>query len=138
MKLRRVAKYMNSPRLHPRSGPNFFKKHDLAHVSPFEVGDPPPEWMASEAKAVWFRCATTLLAVGVLNPMDKFFFAIFCATYAQMQHSRRMMATPATETVQAEAERYIGDFGIHLNDMLLQMGFYSESDFEKFLREAIQ
>ncbi len=113
-------------------------KINFSHVSPFEVSDPPPEWMSSEAKSVWFRSASTLLAIGVLNPMDKLFFAIFCATYAEMLHARQTMATPGTKKVRAEAEQYIVAFGIHLNDMLRQMGFYSESDFEKFLHQTIQ
>jgi hypothetical protein len=38
----------------------------------------------------------------------------------------------------AKEEQSIVEFGYHLSEMLLQMGFYSESDFGRFLHEATQ
>ena len=94
--------------------------------------------MASEAKAVWFRCATKLFSIGVLKPKDGLFFAIFCATYAQIRNARRSMVTGATRKGRDDAEEYVVHYGPCLNEMLLEMGFHSELEFEQFALQAIQ
>jgi phage terminase small subunit len=106
-------------------------------MTPSGLGDPPPAWMPPEAKALWFRCATALFARGVLKPTDELFLGIFCATYARMQSARRSMSGGVTKQERAGAEKFVFDFATYLNDMLCQMGFHSESDFEQFLSKSI-
>jgi P27 family predicted phage terminase small subunit len=110
----------------------------LRYTSPLAIGDPPPDWLSREAKAVWLQGATALLASGALKPVDIRFFAIFCATYARMQTARQSMKNARTKKERAEAEKYVVEFEIHLLEMLLQMGFSSESEFERFVHRAIQ
>ena len=103
-----------------------------------EIPNRSPEWLSSEAKTVWLRCAASLFATPVLESTDKVFFALFCDTYAELQKARWAMVGGPTQEARAEAEKHIAVRELLLAALLIEMGFDSESEFEQCLQNEIQ
>ena len=108
-------------------------KHPQYDLNQFT--ESPPDSLSKDAKVIWLRSASALAARGVLKPLYKLWFEMFCRVYAQVLELR---SETGAEARAAQAHKELHEWESMLNLLLAEMDFASETEFEQFLRANVQ